>query len=200
MLNTISRNESFDSLYVAGFSLGGNMLLKWLGENPGQTQVAKAVAVSPPFDLAVSSRVLDSGVSRIYRNAILRKLRVYLQGMQDIVSSKIDYPAAISAGTFLEYDNQVTAPLNGFRDAEEYYSKSSCRQFLVLIDTPVLIVHSRDDPFSTPEAIPGEDELGDGVVLELSDRGGHVGFVGSGPADRGGYWLPGRITAYFSAP
>jgi hypothetical protein len=200
VLDYLLEHEAFENLFVVGFSLGGNIVLKWLGENPGQRLVAKTVAVSPPFELSISSRALDSGLARIYRNAILRGLRRYLRSMQDLVSPVIDYPAALAAETLRQYDELVTAPLNGFRDADDYYRKSSCRQFLPFIDTPALIIHARDDPFATTSVIPTTAELGSGVVLELSEQGGHVGFVGPISRTTGRYWLPARITRYLSLP
>ena len=200
VLNLVAKQYQPESMYLAGFSLGGNVILKWLGENPKQALVSKSVAVSPPFDLSAVSRRLDQGFSRFYRNIILRGLRKYVKSREVMLGSEVDLEAAYNAKTFTEYDDAVTAPLNGFRDAQDYYSKSSCRQFLDTISRPVLILHSKDDPFSSPEIIPSESELGPGVVLELSERGGHLGFVSGGNGLKVKYWLPQRISDFFSSP
>ena len=200
VINLIRAQYQSESLYLAGFSLGGNVILKWLGENPRQDLVAKAVAVSPPFDLSAVSRRLDQGFSRMYRNIILRGLRKHVKSRQAMLQSEVDLEAAYNAKTFTEYDDAVTAPLNGFRDAQDYYSKSSCRQFLDTISRPVLIIHSKDDPFSSPDIIPSKSELGPGVILELSDRGGHLGFVSGRNGLAVDYWLPHRIADFFSSP
>ena len=200
VLKLVAEQYQPENMYLSGFSLGGNVILKWLGENPNQELVSKAVAVSPPFDLSAVSRRLDQGFSRFYRNIILRGLRKYVKSRKAMLESEIDLEAAYNAKTFTEYDDVVTAPLNGFRDAQDYYSKSSCLQFLDTISKPVLIIHSKDDPFSSPKIIPSESELGPGVVLELSERGGHLGFVSGGNGPKVDYWLPQRISGFFRSP
>ena len=98
--------------------------------------------------------------------------------------------------TFWQFDDQVTAPLHGFADATDYYTRCSSRQFLRRIRTPTLILHARDDPFMTPDAIPTARELAPGVRLELSAHGGHVGFVAGRVPWRPQYWLEGRIAEH----
>jgi hypothetical protein len=99
--------------------------------------------------------------------------------------------------SFYDFDEHVTAPLHGFAGADDYYARSSSRQYLAGIEIPTLIVHARDDPFMTPNAIPRTDELSRQVRLELSERGGHVGFVGGAVPGRPEYWLERRIPGYF---
>jgi predicted alpha/beta-fold hydrolase len=98
--------------------------------------------------------------------------------------------------TFRLFDNEVTAPLHGFRDVDDYYGRSSSRQYLRAIATPTLILHAADDPFVPADAIPRDEELGPGVTLELSQGGGHVGFVAGGLPFRARYWLERRICAH----
>ena len=98
---------------------------------------------------------------------------------------------------FWEFDNVFTAPINGFKDANEYYEKASSRQYLGRIRTPTLIIQSLDDPFMTPAVLPQQHELSSSVRLELSDKGGHVGFV-SGYLWKPEFWLEKRIMAYFA--
>ena len=97
---------------------------------------------------------------------------------------------------FWSFDNEVTAPLHGFADARDYYTKSSARQFLPSIKTRTLILHAKDDPFMTPEVIPTLDEVSDSTTLEVSEHGGHVGFVSGRWPWSTRYWLEERIPAY----
>ncbi len=187
------------NLYAVGFSLGGNALLKWLGENPNQSLVSKAVAVSPPMDLAIASKTLDRGFAKAYRNAIMKGLKSFAKSKQAIVEDDVDMEAVLECKTFFQYDDQFTAPLNGFNGAEDYYRQSSSRQFLKYINTETLIIHARDDPFVTPEIIPEQSELGAGVTLELSRKGGHLGFVAKGKGLATQFWLGNRISRFLVA-
>jgi uncharacterized protein len=101
-----------------------------------------------------------------------------------------------SCRTFEQIDSCLTAPLHGFRDARDYYARNSCRQFLKTIHTPTLIIHALDDPFMTPSAVPGPDELSPTVRLEVSRRGGHCGFVEGRTPFRPRYWLDQRVPEF----
>jgi hypothetical protein len=184
---------------AVGISLGGNVLLKWLGERGQQRLVGRAVAVSVPFLLAQASERLGRGWSRLlYQSHLLRKMRASYRRKLALIppSLRID-PEGIRS--FREFDDRVTAPLHGFADAEDYYQRCSSRQFLGRIRTPTLILHARDDPFMWPTTIPREQELAAPVTLELSDQGGHVGFV-AGPAPwRACYWMEQRVLSFLGA-
>ncbi len=198
MLNHLIDTIATDAIYIAGFSLGGNMILKWLGENQGQLVIKKAVAVSVPFDLSAVSNRLNKGGSKFYRFSLLKNMRAVLRQKESLLKNIIDLRQAYAAKTFHEFDDIVTAPLNSFRDVDDYYSRSSSKQFLRFIDTKTLIVQSRDDPFVPISSLPDATELGPGVTLELSDKGGHVGFIARGRGLSLKYWLPERISAFFS--
>ena len=173
-----------------GYSLGGNMLLKWLGEAGAAAPVSTAVAVSVPFRLADGARRMGGGLSRIYERHLVGRLS---RGYARKFSGRPP-PLAVEVNTlrtFWAFDDKVTAPLHGFRDVHDYYRRASCRPFLRGVRRPTLILHSADDPFMFPDSVPGGDELADGVTLELADRGGHVGFVGGSWVPR--YWLEPRI-------
>jgi len=161
---------------VVGFSLGGNLLLKYLGETGAHSGLLAAVAVSVPFRLADASRHLDQGLSKIYSRYLLKKLCTsYRQKFATRVSPlDLDIRAI---RTLYDFDEQITAPLNGFRSADDYYQRASCIGYLTGIETPTLILHARDDPFMTPAVIPELSMLGPGVTLELTSGGGHVGFI-----------------------
>lgn len=177
-----------------GFSLGGNLLLKYLGETE-RPLVAAGIAVSVPFVLRDAMLRLDLGASRLYRRRLLVKLR------DAFIRKFRDRPAPLSVAIedladFNQFDDAVTAPLCGFTGVFDYYSRASCRQFLPRITTPTLILHALDDPFMFPSTVPFEHELGPGITLELSRHGGHVGFVTGSLPWRPVYWLERRILQF----
>lgn len=179
-------------LYAVGYSLGGNILLKWLGRGR-DTMLDAAAAVSVPFRLDYGAWRLERGVSRIYQAYLLRAMKRSVAEKRRRISHPVDPRELSGCRTFEQIDTCLTAPLHGFVDASDYYARSSCRQFLGSIRTPTLIVHARDDPFMTSQAIPGREELSADVRLELSPRGGHCGFVSGAIPLRPRYWLDQRI-------
>ncbi len=181
---------------VVGFSLGGNLLLKWLGEQQSQSLVQRAVAVSVPFLLNDCAEKLEMGFSRIYQAYLLRLLHKKFTEKFTGQRSPLQVDDVKVLNTFKLFDDQVTAPLNGFYGVDDYYARCSCRSFLKYIKTPTLILHAKDDPFMFPTTIPVEDELSEYVTLELSDRGGHVGFIGGKNPFHPDYWLESRIVNY----
>lgn len=193
-------------LAAVGFSLGGNVLLKYQGEQGQRSPLSCAVAVSVPFRLDICARAMNSGFSRLYRNRFMTDLHQQLlakteffknQGWHEKASILQAVIGDTPARTFEEFDHKITAPLHGFKSGADYYKHSSCRSYLQNIQKPTLIVHSSDDPFMTPEAIPKHHELSPDVTLELTDRGGHVGFI-SGSPGKLEYWLERRIPAFLN--
>ncbi len=192
-------------LAIVGYSLGGNVLLKWLGEGRKNIDVFAAAAVSVPLLLNECSSRMDLGFSKLYRNQLLRELKQYIRykhhHLQKIGQSE-DSDRLGKLGdlaplrSFWEYDGRVIAGLYPFSDVHEYYAKSSSRQYLKTIATPTLIIHSRDDPFMTAKVIPSEQELSTCIDFELSPAGGHVGFVSGGIPGRPRYWLEERIPRF----
>jgi predicted alpha/beta-fold hydrolase len=180
---------------AVGFSLGGNLLLKYLGERESDTPLQAAVAISVPFRLLDAARRLERGPSRIYREHLVGSLRrSYLRKFATRPA-----PLEVDVRTlrgFYDFDDQVTAPLNGFAGADDYYERCSCRRYLGGVRIPTLILHALDDPFMYPETVPDESELGPGIRLELSPKGGHVGFVEGPFPGREGYWTDWRIPDY----
>jgi len=179
-----------------GFSLGGNLLLKYLGETE-RPLVAAGIAVSVPFVLRDAMLRLELGASRLYRGYLMGKLKdAFRRKFQD---RPRPLPVEIDRmRDFNEFDDQITAPLCGFSGVFDYYSRASSRQFLPRITTPTLVLHALDDPFMFPTTVPMEHELGPGVTLELSRHGGHVGFVAGPLPWRPVYWLEGRILSFLS--
>jgi uncharacterized protein len=169
---------------AVGFSLGGNMLLKWLGETGEGSALKAAVAVSAPFDLAASAaRVDDPGIwSTGYRNLFMRSLRRKGLELARDLPEKLDRAAIRRCRTFRAFDDQVTARLFGFDGAEDYWRRSSSRHFLAGIRRPTLMIAAEDDPIVPADSIP-RDEIARNPCLSLwlPEVGGHVGFVAGSP-------------------
>ncbi len=192
-------------LQGAGFSLGGNVLLKYLGEKGDKSLLKAAAAISVPFELGQCSKRIDLGFSRIYRNRFMAEMREYLdlkkehfrrRGWLDKLNTLDALGSLEAVTTFYQYDELVTAPLHGFNSAEDYYQRCSSRYFLGGITTPTLILQSYDDPFLFPHSLPEPEELSASTQMELMSGGGHVGFVthsGLTPV----YWLEQRIPRFF---
>ena len=186
------------SIYAVGVSLGGNALLKWLGEQGRQAcrLVDGVVAVSVPLDLAAAGNALASGFNLLYTRHFLDTLKRKAVGKLDLFPDLFD-PAAVGACTTLyEFDNLVTAPLHGFRNAEDYWNQSSSKPWLKYIEVPTLVVNAINDPFMPPHALPTCADVSSRVVLEYPDEGGHVGFLDS-PFPGRLTWLPERIVSFF---
>lgn len=186
-------------LTAVGYSLGGNLLLKWLGEQGAQGPLAAAVAVSVPFLLEHAARRLTQGASRIYQRYLLDCCKVSYRRK---FATRDDAPVALERlgelRDFYQFDDRITAPLHGYDGVADYYARASSRPFLRAVETPTLILHARDDPFLLPQAIPAEHELGPRMTLELSERGGHVGFVEGNLPGRARYWLERRIPTFLN--
>lgn len=197
-VDTLKRREPPVSLAVVGFSLGGNVLLKWLGKTGDTSTIRAAVAVSVPYVLSDAAARLQRGFSRLYQWQLLGSLRRTVSEKQRHMELPLKIRDLSALGSFRDFDEYVTAPLHGFDSADHYYTVSSSRQYLGGIAVPTLLLHARDDPFMTESAIPRPDELSESVTLELSPHGGHVGFVAGTWPWRPRYWLDERIPAYLA--
>ncbi|MEK7839993.1 MAG: hydrolase [Pseudomonadota bacterium] len=184
-------------LAVIGYSLGGNVLLKWLAEQGEAAPIDAAVAVSVPYRLADSANRLLHGFSRVYQWRLVKNLCDSFRRKRARVPMPID-PALERIRSFWDFDTAVTAPLHGFRDADHYYSTVSSRQYLRHIRKPVLLLHARDDSFMFPRTAPEPTELSPTIQLELSEHGGHVGFIGGLWPWKPHYWLETRIPEYLA--
>jgi len=182
---------------IVGFSLGGNVLLKWLGEQRERAQAKSAVAVSVPFVLADCAARLDRGASRLYQWHLMRQLRRAYARKRHLIPPDL-HTEVQQLRNFRDFDDAVTAPLHGFAGVDDYYTRCSSRQFLADIRTRTLILQARDDPFMWPQSIPTAAELSAAVTLEVTKHGGHVGFVEGtwpwGPR----YWLESRIVEFLA--
>jgi len=169
-------------LGVVGVSIGGNVVLKWLGEREADTPkpLRAAAAICVPFDLVASARVLDRGFERaVYTANFLKSMRLKVVLKARLHPGFVDVAAARRARTFAEYDQAVTAPLNGFAGAMDYWTQASSLPYLGRIRVSTLLINALDDPFVPPHALPDPATLPPNVKLVLAERGGHVGFVDS---------------------
>ena len=180
-------------LLAVGFSLGGNVLLKYLGEARDTTPLRAAGAVCVPLNLHACAEALNQGFSKFYQSYLLKRMKRSLIGKFDPYTAAFDWHEAMRARTFAEFDDVVTAPLHGFDGMQDYYDKCSSTRFLHGIERPTLIINALDDPFMTEDVIPPEEALSEHVTLELSRFGGHVGFINGGTPWRPSYYLPARL-------
>ncbi len=190
-------------LLFAGFSLGGNVLLKWLGESaadlPGN--VRAAVAISVPFDLEAGARFIDHGFSRVYERHFLRSLRAKAAAKLRRFPGLFDPHALARATTIVEFDDAVTAPVHGFESASDYYEKSSSLRFLLRIRVPTLLISAYDDPFLPAQVLRSvADIAGRNPALHtaFSPSGGHVGFVAGRLPGRPRYHAEDRLMAFLA--
>lgn len=205
LYNTLRQRFPQRQMAAIGFSLGGNVLLKWLGEQGDKLDLSAAVAVSVPLLLNECADKLDRGFSRLYRDYLLRELKAYMRvktkhlqriGQQAQAEKILQLGDLSGIKSFWQYDDKVVAGLHGFKDAHDYYQRSSSRQFLKHIRVPTLVLQAKDDPFMTERVLPTNAELSDQVRLEICAGGGHVGFVAGG--FRPEYWLEKRIDCFLA--
>jgi predicted alpha/beta-fold hydrolase len=205
LYRTLRAREPQTPMAAVGFSIGGNVLLKWLGEQGSNIQLFAAVAVSVPLVLSACATKLDNGFSKIYRASLLRELKDYVRLKQVHLESlgKTEEAELLrrigdleDIKSFWQYDDRVIASLYDFANVADYYQRSSSRQFLQAIKVPTLLIQAADDPFMTPEVIPELKELSASVFLEITEAGGHVGFVAGNNPWHPEYWLEQRIPQF----
>lgn len=182
---------------IIGFSLGGNVLLKWLGEQQSQAATHSAIAISVPFRLEDAAKRMNKGISKIYQRHLISRLQRKYRHKFGIIPSPLVVDIKKLA-TFSDFDHQVTAPLHGFKSGEDYYQQCSSRPFIKEIKIPTLILHAKNDPFMYPDTAPTIDELAKNVELELSKTGGHVGFVSGVLPWKAQYWVDQRVIDWLS--
>jgi uncharacterized protein len=166
-----------------GFSLGGNALLKYLGEEGDAVSLSCAVAVSVPFDLGAGADHLDRSVmGRFYTRLFVKALVQKSRNKAELIAQSCDFERGLRAQSFREFDDAITAPLHGFSNADDYYERSSSGHFIPRIRIPTLILHSEDDPFLPASSIPYSNIAGNSRVHAIITRtGGHVGFIHGSP-------------------
>lgn len=201
--HVIQRNDSYQQstnkvCYAIGISLGGNALLKWLGEQETQASnlIAGAVAVSAPLDLTAAGKVLDTGFNKVYTHHFLTTLKQKALRKSQQFPGLLDSQAIAACHSLYEFDNLVTAPLHGFKNTDDYWHQSSSKPWLASIHVPTLLINARNDPFLPEHVLPDQSAVSAAVSLEFPQQGGHVGFIrGSFPGKLD--WLPQRIMQFF---
>lgn len=185
---------------AVGYSLGGNAMLKWMGEQSGSNPTtlanfSTAVAVSVPYKLGEAAQRMNQGFSRVYQRRLVSLLHAKTRSRLKDTNGVVDLKQLATYRDFKSFDHHVTAPLHGFSGVDDYYARSSSLQFLRTIKLPTLLLHATDDPFMTHQAIPEPEDLSASVRLELAQSGGHVGFVAG--RIKPVYWLEQRIISHF---
>jgi hypothetical protein len=186
------------TIYTVGVSLGGNVLLKWLGEQGEEARniVKAAAAVSAPIDLMVTGDHLGQGFNLFYTRTFLasmkRKYLVKLGRYPNLVDGK----AMLRSRTLREFDDVVTAPLHGYKNTDDYWTRASSKPGLMNVRVPTLLINAKNDPFCPASALPSPAEVSAAVTLDFPDIGGHAGFV-SGAFPGHLDWLPRRILTFF---
>lgn len=198
VLRRISWRWPTARLYAAGISLGGNMLAKWLGEQGTAAGfVTAAASIGSPLDLAAGGVALGSGFNRLYT-------RMFMQSLRAKALKKVEkFPGLARADrlrasrNLYEFDNEFTAPLHGFRDTEDYWSRASGKPWLSSVAVPHLVLNALNDPFVPAMSLPRESDISRFVTLEQPAHGGHIGFAHGGPPGRLDF-IPARLHEFFT--
>lgn len=185
-------------LTLIGFSLGGNVAIQYLAQQPNNPYKAACI-ICAPLDLASCSKKINRGMSKLYQKYLLGMLKSstlkkhQLQPIANICPLKVK-----SIKTMWQFDDYVTAPLNGFINAEDYYQQVSGIKVLAEIKQPCLIIHAQDDPFLDHEKIIATPSLPNNITFEISQYGGHVGFITGNNPFKPKFWLETRVPEYLT--
>lgn len=199
VLELLGRRFPGQPLIAAGVSLGGNVLLKHLGERGDATPLVAAATISVPYDLAAGARFMERGVARLYVLVLLRSLQRKLRARAAELGPLVDLQRALAAHTFHQFDDAATAPLHGFAGADDYYRRSSSGPLLPGIRIPTLLVSARDDPFVPATAIPHDAIASSGWLTgAITRRGGHVGFIAGRLPLRPRFWAEQQVTEFLA--
>jgi len=197
IIDYILNNYSYKNIVLVGYSMGGNIALKYLGETDVPTEIKGAITISVPCDLEGCSNTLTHWSNRIYLNSFLKTLKEKtLFKIQKFPNSRLDTTAIVNAKTFEDFDNAVTAPLFGYKNAKDYWTQCSSKQFLPAIKIPTLLINAKDDTFLSKSCFPFKEATKNSkLYLETPKYGGHVGFnttaVGKDPL-----WSENRVTSF----
>lgn len=189
---------TYEEINLVGFSLGGNLTLKFLGEEKYSTpKIKRGVAISVPLDLGKSSDKISSGINLIYSKRFLSTLKDKIRRKAEIFPNDFDLEKLDKLRTLRDFDDQFTGPLHGFSDAEEYYQLNSSLQYLDRIKVPTLVINAKNDPFLSNTCFPEKlSSTLDLIYCEFPDKGGHVGFS---PQEKGkSYYSEARAVEFIS--
>ncbi|WP_404824205.1 hydrolase [Pseudoalteromonas peptidolytica] len=185
-------------LFAVGFSLGGNVLAKYLGESKTHSGLEAGVAVSAPYHLSSSCQVIRKSCFKLYQKYLLDRMKKSFSRKLDVIQSQIniDQEALRNINDLWQFDDKITAPLHGFAGAEDYYAQASAQPYLSDITTPTLIIHAEDDPMLSAQAVPTLAQVNSAVTLAVSQQGGHVGFISGKNPLKPQFWLESVIPQY----
>jgi len=201
ILRRLRAQNSDAPMFAMGVSLGGNALLKWLGDNGESAArvIDAAAAVSAPLDVMAMGDALGQGFNLVYSRNFLQTLKAKSLAKLERFPGLFDANAVRAAGTLREFDDLVTAPLHGFANTDDYWTRASSKPGLKNIRVPTLVINAKNDPFLPAAALPRTDQVSFAVTLEQPEHGGHVGFVGgSFPGDSS--WLPAHVLNFLAGP
>jgi predicted alpha/beta-fold hydrolase len=197
ILQRVKAEAPNQPLFVAGISLGGNATLKWLGEQ-GTTAspiVAAAAAISAPLDLMAAGEALEHGFCKVYTWNFLNTMKAKALAKLKTHPGMFREEVARAAKTLREYDNDITAPLHGYKDTDDYWTRASSKPGLIDVRVPTLVLNARNDPFLPAWALPTQAEVSRDVRLDFPAQGGHVGFM-QGPLPGHGRWMAERVMRF----
>lgn len=191
-------------LILAGVSLGGNVLLKYLGENESRvpSRIRAAAAVSVPYDLGKAASHIDRGFAKIYQRSFIRSLQLKAIAKLEQFPDLMRREQIQSIRTMRDFDNYITAPLHGFRDADDYYTSSSAIKWLHGIRVDTLLLSAVDDPFLPSQVLDDVRDAAEhnpSLYLEFTPKGGHVGFVGGASPFQPDYYMERRVGNFLAA-
>lgn len=202
-LNHLKTQYPDSRLLAAGYSLGGNVLVKYQGEQQDSSLIDRGVAISAPLQLGSCANRLEKGFSKVYQSYLIKQLQEKMRGK--IAKPELQPLMPINKSdierltTFYAFDDKITAPLHGFTDVDDYYTRASGLPYLSQITKPTLVIHAKDDPFMTHAVIPSKAQLSDQVHYELHENGGHVGFIDGGSPWRPQYYLEKRVLNFLTS-
>lgn len=201
ILHRLKTQSPATPMHAVGVSLGGNALLKWLGEQSAAANgiVQAAAAVSAPMDLMAAGDALGSGFNLFYARHFLSTMKRKALAKLDRFPRLFNREQVMAARTLREFDDLVTAPLHGYRNTDDYWTRASSKPLLGSIAVPTLIINARNDPFMPQPALPQARDVASAVTLDYPAGGGHAGFV-SGAFPGRLDWLPQRLIGFFAAP
>ena len=200
VLSRVLDTDAYSELALLGFSLGGNLTLKYLGERARllDPRIKAAVAFSVPCDLRSGSIQLAKPINQVYMRRFLATLHDKIRSLMKLMPGKVDDHGYKNMRSFKDFDDRYTAPLHGFKDAEDYWRQCSCKPYLKDIHIPTLLVNARNDPFLADPCYPVEEaRQNSNVHLEMPRSGGHVGFVSFNHG--GEYWSETRAGSFLGA-
>ena len=203
LVHFLAEREPDVPIAVVGFSLGANICLKWLGEcgMRGKTlPIVSAVSVCAPLHPAVTAETINRGFARVYQWYLLASLHRDMKRKMALMGDKLGITRRElrRLNTFYKFDDRITAQWNGFAGADDYYDKSRSDVLLKHINVPTLVVNANDDPLIPVHLVPRADDVSEKVTLEITEGGGHLGYVGGRWPWSPQYWLDTRIPAFLS--